>query len=114
MNIFTKFTEAVAANPALEAKVLAVQEETLTGLADKLAALSVEAGTPFTAAEYREYVAKQEEGELSEEALDAVAGGRAPYYTYINPARVWKDYGGKPPSGNGQRLDPPSPDDVFQ
>lgn len=70
----TKFSEAVAANPELQEKVQSLQAAAARETAEKIAALSVEAGTPFSADEFLAS-AQSVQGELSEEQLEAVAGG---------------------------------------
>jgi predicted ribosomally synthesized peptide with nif11-like leader len=70
----TKFTETVAADPELQKEVQSIQQAAARQTAEKLAALSVEAGTPFTAEEFLASVTPAS-AELSEEQLESVAGG---------------------------------------
>ncbi len=66
-----KFAEAVAADPALSAKVQALYAEASRASAEQLANLSITVGTPFTAEEYLANAS----GELSESDLSDVSGG---------------------------------------
>lgn len=76
-----KFTAALATNPTLSAKVQALRTE---AAAAGLAALSVEAGTPFTAEEYLA-ILPPSNTELSEENLGSVTGGVIDFKKYKNP-----------------------------
>lgn len=79
-----KFTAALATNPALSAKVQALRTEAAQAAAEGLAALSVEAGAPFTAEEYLA-VFPPSNTELSEEALGSVSGGVIDFKKYKSP-----------------------------
>lgn len=79
-----KFTAALATNPALSAKVQALRTEAAEAAAAGLAALSVEAGTPFTAEEYLA-ILPPSNTELSEENLGSVTGGVIDFKKYKNP-----------------------------
>lgn len=70
----TKFSEALAADPALASKVQAIHVAAARRIRENLAALSVEAGTPFTAEEVLAD-ATARTSELSDEQLETVAGG---------------------------------------
>jgi predicted ribosomally synthesized peptide with nif11-like leader len=70
----TRFNNAVAADPALQAKVQSLNSEASRELAQRLAALSTEAGAPFTAEEFLDQATSQVSA-LTDEQLDAVAGG---------------------------------------
>lgn len=65
-----KFYQTLSTNPDLRAKVEAIRTESAQQLAERVAALSVEAGTPVAAAEFL-----STSDELSDEALEGVAGG---------------------------------------
>lgn len=69
-----KFREMVASQPDLAAKINSLPPQSLPDLAATMAELSVEVQTPFTA---EELLAKLSESnaELSDEALEQVAGG---------------------------------------
>ncbi len=69
----TKFAEAAAANPALQAKIQAIHAQAARDTAEQLAALSAGAGAPFTAEEF--LTASRLSASLSEEDLERVAGG---------------------------------------
>jgi predicted ribosomally synthesized peptide with nif11-like leader len=71
----TKFNEALSNDPSLRAKVEAIRTEVSGDLAQKMAALSAEAGTPITADEFLEGVSSQSSEALSDEALEEVSGG---------------------------------------
>lgn len=79
-----KFTAALATNPALSAKVQSLRTEAAQAAAEGLAALSVEAGTPFTAEEYLT-VFPPSNTELSEESLGSVSGGVIDFKKYKSP-----------------------------
>lgn len=70
----TKFSEAVASDATLGAKIQAIQATAARDTAEKIAALSVEAGTPFTADKFLVNAASVS-AELSDEDLEAVSGG---------------------------------------
>lgn len=70
----TAFTEAVAADPALAGRVQTIHADASRMIAESLAALSERTGTPFTAEAYCQHLSAQA-AELSDEQLDAVAGG---------------------------------------
>lgn len=70
----SKFNEAVAASPELQAKLQSIHADAARSAAEKIAALSEAAGTPFTTEEFLAS-ANSAENELSEEQLEAVAGG---------------------------------------
>lgn len=65
------FFDAVKNSPELQQRVGEIQAEAARLSANRMAELSTEAGTPFTA---EEFLARGE-GELSEMEMDAVAGG---------------------------------------
>jgi predicted ribosomally synthesized peptide with nif11-like leader len=71
---YSKFVEAVAGDPELAAKVQAIHAATAREVAERLAALSAEAGTPISADEFLATASSQAE-ELSDDQLEAVAGG---------------------------------------
>ncbi len=89
----SKFRSAVAENPALAEKVHAIWKEPMPVAAEKLVALSAEVGLPVTV---EELLAAPE---LSDEQLDAVAGG-----VRLNPG-VWNP-GGPPAGPNSYYEDP--------
>jgi predicted ribosomally synthesized peptide with nif11-like leader len=68
------FNEAVAASPALQAKIRDIQTKAARNTAEKISALAGTAGLPFSA---DELLAEESPstGELSDESLEAVAGG---------------------------------------
>jgi predicted ribosomally synthesized peptide with nif11-like leader len=68
------FAEAVNKSEELQKRVALIQMETLRSTAEKVAKLSENAGTPFTAEEYLNSVAESSE-QLSTEQLRSVAGG---------------------------------------
>ncbi len=70
----TKFAEAVSADPALQANLQAIHAEAAREVAEKLAALSAEAGAPFTAGDFLE-TGRRQIADLSEADLEKVAGG---------------------------------------
>lgn len=70
----TKFGEAVATSPELQAKVQSIHAAAAREVAEKIAALSAETDVPFTADDFFASTQSAQE-ELSEEQLDAVAGG---------------------------------------
>ncbi len=70
----TKFNEVLASDPDLQAKLRDIQQDVARDTAEKIAALSAEAGTPFSADEFLRG-AVQGTGELSEEQLESVSGG---------------------------------------
>lgn len=70
----SKFAAATAASPELQAKVQVIQVDAAQATAEKIAALSVEAGTPFTAEEFLASATSQTH-EISDEQLENVAGG---------------------------------------
>ncbi len=70
----TKFSEAVAASPELQAKVQSIQVAAARDTAEKMAALSTEAGAPLTAEDFITSAQAARE-DLSDEQLEAVAGG---------------------------------------
>ena len=70
----TKFSQAVAASPELQAQVQAIHAAAARDTAEKIAALSAESGAPVTAEEFLAS-AHSAQGELSDEQLEAVAGG---------------------------------------
>jgi len=79
-----KFTKSLATNPALATKVQALRTEAAQAAAAGLAALSIEAGTPFTAEEYLT-VFPPSNTELSEETLGSVAGGVINFKKFKSP-----------------------------
>jgi len=68
-----KLAESAASNPTLSAKIKTLRADA-PDFAERLAALSTETGTPFTAEEYRAAYPGSDT-ELSAEQLDSVAGG---------------------------------------
>jgi len=73
----TKFSAAVSSSPEFQAKVRDLQTNTINKTAQNLAALSVETGFPFTAEEFLSS-ATSGAGEITDEQLNAVAGGMSP------------------------------------
>ncbi len=71
----TKFAEAAAADPALKTKIQSIHAQAAREIAEKLAALSAESGTAFTAEEFLA-AGRGQAADLSEEELEAVAGGQ--------------------------------------
>ena len=69
-----KFATAAASNPELANRVRAIQAEAARETAKKIAALSSEVGTPFSAEDFLTSAASSV-GEVSEEQLESVAGG---------------------------------------
>lgn len=65
----TAFQTRVATDVDLQQKLLIIQQDSALALAEKIAALSREVGTPFTA---EEFLAPPE---LSDDQLDGVVGG---------------------------------------
>ena len=70
-----KFSAAVANDPALQSKLQAIHEDAAKVTAAKLAELSRETDAPFTAEEFLSS-AREQAGELTEEQLSSVAGGK--------------------------------------
>ena len=70
-----EFLNRVRSDATLRARV---SELTGVGTLDRLVAIAHEAGFEFTQDEYRAAVVTASEGELSEEALDAVIGEMRP------------------------------------
>jgi len=68
----TAFQDRVAADADLQQRLVAIHQDAARELAQKIAALSVEVGTPFTAEEFLAPPA------LTDDELDGVAGGSAP------------------------------------
>lgn len=69
-----KFSEAAVANTELQAKIQTIHTDATRAAAGEIAALSVQAGTPFTAEEFLAHAAPVAT-ELSDEQLESVAGG---------------------------------------
>ena len=67
----TTFLTKASTDPALAAKIEAIHTRVQGELAETLAALSIEAGTPFTAEEYLHECSST----LSDAELEQVAGG---------------------------------------
>ncbi len=67
----SKFQAAVAQSPELQDKLRAIHGTVARQTSEKIAVLSAEAGTPIPAEEFLQNAA-----ELSDEALESVAGGR--------------------------------------
>lgn len=63
------FQARVASDTDLQQKLLAIQRDSARALAEKMAALSLDVGTPFTV---EEFLAPPE---LSDDQLDGVVGG---------------------------------------
>ena len=68
------FAEAVSKSEELQKRLASIQAEAAKSTAEKLAKLSEDTGTPFTAEEYLNSVAESAE-EMSAEQLHTVAGG---------------------------------------
>ncbi len=99
----TKFTEAVAASPELQAKVQSIHATVARDAAARIAALSAETDAPFTTEEFLA-ATRLNHSELSDEQLGAVAGGGSNYSAiYINthlgcgsiPAKFGSEKGGE-------------------
>jgi len=74
MKSLMRFSAAFTSNPLLASKVQAILDGPENRIAQDLAALSVELGTPFTAAEYEAHMTRWSIDQ-GEEALAGVAGG---------------------------------------
>ncbi len=70
----TKFSEAVAASPDLQAKVQSIHATAARDTAARIAALSAETDAPFTVEEFLAS-ANSAQAELTDEQLEVVAGG---------------------------------------
>ena len=68
------FNTKVQNSPELQQKVAALTQQAKQALAEKLAALSQEVGTPFTGEEFL----SASKAELSEADLDGISGGQLP------------------------------------
>jgi predicted ribosomally synthesized peptide with nif11-like leader len=73
-----QFQSRVASDAALKGKVQAIHEAVAREFAEKIAALSAEVGTPFTA---EEYLAARE---LTDAELEGASGGINEYYRRPN------------------------------
>jgi hypothetical protein len=83
------FAEAVSRSEELQKRLLKSRWKTARLTAEKIAKLSENAGTPFTAEEYLKSVAESSE-EMSAEQLQSVAGGASPDTVDKTPyARDW-------------------------
>ena len=69
-----RFATLAATNPEIADRLRVIHNEAARETAEKIAALSIEAGAPFTADEFLSN-ASPGAGELSEEQLETVAGG---------------------------------------
>jgi hypothetical protein len=74
MKSLMRFSAALGSNSLLAHKVQAILDGPPDRIAQDLASLSVELGTPFTAAEYEAHMTKWS-ADQGEEALAGVAGG---------------------------------------
>jgi predicted ribosomally synthesized peptide with nif11-like leader len=72
----TAFHSKVQDSPELQQKVAAITRQLQQDLAGKLAALSQEAGTPFTSEEFLAAT----KAELSETELTGISGGQLPVH----------------------------------
>ncbi len=70
-----KFQALVANDPGLQSRVVSAHQAAARESAEKIAALAAETGAPFTPDEFLAQ-ANSRLQELSDEQLDAVAGGR--------------------------------------
>jgi predicted ribosomally synthesized peptide with nif11-like leader len=82
------FHEKVQNDPVLQQKVAALHERVQRELADKLAALSQEAGTPFTSEEFLSAA----RAELSDAELQGVSGGILPAIAVVAAIAVVGGY----------------------
>jgi len=70
------FNTKVQNSPELQQKVVTITQQIQHDLAERLAALSQEAGTPFTS---EEFLSASTSRELSEAELEGVSGGVIPF-----------------------------------